>query len=479
MIFLLAALISILFVELLIRSGFLKTASQLFATSNQAGRVVTSSRISDHWKEKALLAYSGRLMLYTLKLALVLAVAAGVVWLAGWAAQYYLDIDLLDFLATWQGILLCTAVGVVYAFLFYRGRGKATPDAGESDYSTSAKLLHRVALASPAIREMSFDIEIAAGGKTTTAQTADRPHIFVAGLARAGTTILMRSLYACGRYRSLTYRDMPFVLMPNLWRRISGVGARQKAEQERAHGDGIAVNYDSPEALEEVFWKTFSGKDYLYATHLEPHSPDAETQQKFVTYVDAIIRASEQPQQLSYLSKNNNNILRLPTIAASFPSARIIVPFRDPLQQSLSLRRQHWRFVEDDKADEFTGKYMTWLAHHEFGANRRPFCFQEQAKSVFEQHDPDKLEHWLLLWTHVYQNLLQTAPANTVFLSYEKLCEDDKQTWHRLLEHLDLTWPQSTDQVFRLSQSSLDETPDTAILSQAREVHEQLLARCL
>ena len=32
--------------------------------------------------------------------------------------------------------------------------------------------------------------------------------------------------------------------------------------KERVHGDGIKVSIDSPEAFEEVFWKTFSDEEY-------------------------------------------------------------------------------------------------------------------------------------------------------------------------------------------------------------------------
>ena len=32
--------------------------------------------------------------------------------------------------------------------------------------------------------------------------------------------------------------------------------------KERAHGDGIKVSTESPEAFEEVFWKTFSDEEY-------------------------------------------------------------------------------------------------------------------------------------------------------------------------------------------------------------------------
>ena len=101
-------------------------------------------------------------------------------------------------------------------------------------------------------------------------------HVFIAGLARAGTTILMRSLYDTGLFRSLTYRDMPFVLMPITWSRFSSLLRAHKEEQVRAHGDRIKINFDSPEAFEEVFWMTFCKDDYIKADSLMPHDVDNE-----------------------------------------------------------------------------------------------------------------------------------------------------------------------------------------------------------
>ena len=51
------------------------------------------------------------------------------------------------------------------------------------------------------------------------------------------------------------YADMPFILAPNLWSKINL--NHQTELSERAHGDGILINSESPEAFEEVFWKTF------------------------------------------------------------------------------------------------------------------------------------------------------------------------------------------------------------------------------
>ena len=43
-----------------------------------------------------------------------------------------------------------------------------------------------------------------------------------------------------------------------------GFNKRYLDFKERAHGDGIKVSTESPEAFEEVFWKTFDDQNWKY-----------------------------------------------------------------------------------------------------------------------------------------------------------------------------------------------------------------------
>ena len=140
-------------------------------------------------------------------------------------------------------------------------------------YGPLDRALHRLALGLGAVAELSFDIDQRLASIDVEAVRRER-HVFVSGLARAGTTVLMRRFHASGVYRSLTYRDMPFVLAPNLWRRLNAGGGGDLKKSERAHGDRILVNAESPEAFDEVFWRVFAAAEYLFADHLAPHSPE-------------------------------------------------------------------------------------------------------------------------------------------------------------------------------------------------------------
>ena len=297
--------------------------------------------------------------------------------------------------------------------------------------------------------------------------SADK-HVFVCGLARAGTTVLMRRLYESQQFCSLTFRDMPFVLAPNLWRRMSKHSQKSKETQERAHGDGLMVNYDSPEALEEVFWKTQCGSDYIRNDCLVPMSADEEVIQDFRTYVSLVMRESTGKR---YLSKNNNNILRLGSLTEAFPNATILIPFRQPAQQAYSLLRQHQRFREVHSTDHFARKYMSWLVHHEFGADHRPFRFEEREPQA---GDPTKLEYWLNAWVITYTNILNHLPSQALLVCYETLCNESEIVWKSLVERIDVV-PDSEGLKFSGALHEINQSLPADLLERANILYNDML----
>lgn len=127
----------------------------------------------------------------------------------------------------------------------------------KADYNRIARWLHWMALELQLVRATSFELE-----KTLYLKKANRrPNIkdqpvFVMGLARSGTTVVLEILEKTGAFHSPTYRDMPFVLSPNLWKSLTQHSRLNGQMVTRAHGDGIVVGFDSPESFEEVFWRT-------------------------------------------------------------------------------------------------------------------------------------------------------------------------------------------------------------------------------
>lgn len=339
----------------------------------------------------------------------------------------------------------------------------------DTPYTFWQRQLHRLALGSRMVTEFSLDLELGRNRVDADVVAASR-HVFIAGLARAGTTIMLRRLYASGHFSGLTYRDMPFVLMPLFWKRLTGASAKSMKKTERAHGDGLMVDYDSPEAFEEVFWKTVCGPEYIRKDRLLPHQPDSETLDKFKRYIGLILKSRGGGAD-RYISKNNNNILRLDSLCKALPESLFVVPFRSPRQHALSLLRQHRRFLVP--GDGFTPKYMKWLGHHEFGASHRPFYLTP----LDNPYSADSLAYWLRLWNDVYEWLAAVAPESVVFISYEKLCTDMGQTWQHLLALAEADEAATEAEPLHLKPREIEESVPQNLLSDARRTHQRLLER--
>jgi hypothetical protein len=304
-------------------------------------------------------------------------------------------------------------------------------------YGFASRLLHRVALGSTRIRQASFELEKNSSAKGPCPKTA--PPVFISGLARSGSSILMQVLFSTGDFRSLTYSDMPFVLMPGIWRRISSPFYRDGTSSERTHGDGLEIDLHSPEAFEEVFWLTFLGQKYIKNDCLIPHAVGDITLSHFKQYVSSVQMSCDRPGELRYLSKNNNNILRLPALVDAFPDSVILITFRNPIQQAFSLLEQHRHFSKIQREDPFAKSYMGWLGHYEFGLLHRPFTFNQ---SVCE-YSPDNINYWLSQWLQVYRHVLNTAPVNTIYLCHENLCHHPEMELENLLTKLNISTPYS------------------------------------
>lgn len=290
-------------------------------------------------------------------------------------------------------------------------------------YTASERWLHRVAFAASAVQLTAADVEASMYGKSYRDANAERP-VFVTSLARAGTTMMLEILHQLPELASHTYRDMPFVLAPVLWSRWSSRHHATTELRERAHGDGVEIGYDSPEAFEEVFWKTFWPKHYL-ADRILPWSPDdakAEATEFFREHMKKVVtlRRPDTKSTARYLSKNNANIHRLPLLRRMFPDASILVVLRDPAEHAHSLMRQHQRFTEMQAEDPFVARYMEDIGHFEFGALHRPFDFPELA-SLTEGLTTDDPDYWLAYWVAAFTDVEQKL-GDAIVVDYEDVC---------------------------------------------------------
>jgi hypothetical protein len=316
-----------------------------------------------------------------------------------------------------------------------------------NNYSWLQQKLHQLALSSQFMREAAFDLESSA---IKINQTDDN-HVFVSGLARSGTTILLNALYESDEFASLAYKDMPFVLAPNLWSKLS-LNKKDINLVERAHGDGIKISTESPEAFEEVFWMTFD--------------EDAkDTKEMFKNYVQTIIYKYHKKR---YLSKNNQNIRRVELLSKVFPHSKILIAYRNPIQHSYSLLNQHKRFIEVSKKDKFISQYMKWVGHTEFGTNYIPI----HDKNLYFEDDLN-INHWLEQWYLTYRNFYENLKdqENTCFICYEKLC-NSSDYWLGLLQILNIK--ETYDFAFKESLKEVSLEIDNDLSNKALSLYSEL-----
>jgi hypothetical protein len=442
----LAALIAglVAFIAVLKVTGVEQQARAAIGIAHGAIAVLADPDLGDDDKER----HVQRATLKMLKSAAILlgigaaaCLAAAVFVLGGAALGLFTTTDALGLATSWS-FLLWSSLGAILLWLVMgRAGGKTAAPASEATaevpYSALDRALHNYAFASPGLQRRMAATEDRLWRRSIARAETGRP-VFVTSLPRAGTTILLELLARQPEFAAASYRHMPFTLSPLLWRRISGAMFKANAKSERAHGDGISVNMDSPEAFEEMTWMAFWPERYqgdrVGLWEAEDRNPD------FESFLDRHMRkiVAGEPGARRYLSKNNANIARLPLLGAAFPDAQIVIPIRDPASQAVSLLRQHARFTDLHARDRFARQYMEGIGHFEFGAALRPIAFPGAPGSAEGADHPD---YWLTYWIAAYEHVLAAAPRDAIFIDHAALSRQPVLELPRLAHALGLADP--------------------------------------
>ena len=354
----------------------------------------------------------------------------------------------------------------------------ASSDELAVSYGFFDRLVHRLAFRSPIIRSTAMDVENAMF-RSKFESIEPMPPVFITSLPRAGTTLLLEVLHRFPSVATHTYRDMPFVLSPVLWARLTGSFHKRGELRERAHGDGMAISYDSPEAFEEILWRELwpgkYGPDEIALWTAD--DVKGEATRLFLDHMRKIValRCPEYRCNARYVSKNNANIARLDLVGKMFPGATILVPFRDPIQQAASLLRQHRKFTDVHGRTAFAKEYMADVGHYEFGAVHKPIAFPGFDRSA----DTFSIDYWLAYWVAAFEYVLQRR-ERIVLVSYESLCAAGRSAIARICERTGI----ADEGELESAAESIKEAPPPrqdgyspapALLERATSVHARLL----
>ena len=216
------------------------------------------------------------------------------------------------------------------------------------------------------------------------------------------------------------------------------------------HKDGIKYNLDSPEAFDEVFFKTFDNH----------HSQS----QEILNFVGHILNRYN---KFRYLSKNNNNYKRIDLISSIFPNSSFLIPYRSPLQRAYSLLNQHKKFLEIQKNNKFILRYMNFLGHNEFGLNYKSW---NKPKNYY---DHLSINHWLEQWHLFYESILNKINKNNTYLiSYESL-HDNNILINLILKKFNFELKDKS-KVFKLSYKNYEDQYDLSLLNKREKLKKEL-----
>jgi len=303
-------------------------------------------------------------------------------------------------------------------------------------------LLVRIAQSAPGLLRRLGNAESRRLADQLQAIPIERP-VFLTGLARSGTTILLEELTKLGIFATHQYRDFPFLMTPCYWNRFLDRFAATQPSVERPHRDRIQITAASPEAFEEPLWQAFFPHVHDAQTcHLltdETVSPEFD-----LFFSDHLRKIMLLRDRRRYLSKGNYNLTRIPYLARLFSDARFVVPIRHPGAHVRSLVCQHELFTSYAEQDSRVPTYLRAAGHYEFGPQRAPIRLDsDEANRTLEcWKRGDEAAGYAIQWAQVYRHVatLRDDPRfseQILVVRYEDFCDDPRGTLSAILDHVD------------------------------------------
>lgn len=321
------------------------------------------------------------------------------------------------------------------------------------------------------------------------ATALDRP-VFVAGLPRSGSTILLQMLATAPGFTAQRYADLPLLWTPYAWNwLLQRLSLRSTAMVERSHRDRVLVNRDSPEALDEPLWQHFF--PFLHQEQRSELLAADVDHPVFESFLRAhLAKLLHVRAARRYVAKSNYGLQRLAYLGRIFPDARFVVPYRSPHAHLASLLKQEQLYAG---APDRVLRHIGAIGHHEFGRQRRILHLGDsellaQLRAEFAAGNP--AQAWLRLWIRAYELMLDTVAADPQLatrvhrVDYERLCAQPAASLGALFAHCAIDAAERpallAEWLPRLSapdyyQPDLPDSIDPSLWRQADAVHARLV----
>jgi hypothetical protein len=309
--------------------------------------------------------------------------------------------------------------------------------------SNSMDFFGRLIANYPAFWRKLGNLETSVLADELTSVNLENP-VYVTGLARSGSTILLETLAQIPGVVSHRYKDFPPIYTPYWWNWfMRQAGASSGKPQERAHKDGIMVTPDSPEAMEEVLWMGAFGHLHNPAVSNVLTEADANsTFDKF--YCEHLSKVLLARHGERYLSKGNYLVTRLRYILQVLPDARFVIPVRHPVSHIASLMKQHELFSRGQTNNPRAREHLKRVGHLEFGLDRRPIntgnsSVTESILQLWE--NGEEVRGWARYWNQIYGFVAEQIAGNpnlnqaAQIIRFEDLCAEPDKVISDMLQH--------------------------------------------
>ena len=269
--------------------------------------------------------------------------------------------------------------------------------------------------------------------------------IYITGLARSGTTVVLEMLSQHRDIASHRYLHMVIPYAPNWFQKLAEKVPIMTTPSERLHKDGLMVNKDSPEAVEEIFWQEYfeNALDESLSNVLNSKTNN----EKFEAFYRENIKKLLLNQNVTrYLAKNNYNVARMEYLLKLFPDARFVIMIRNPFDHIASLAKQDAIFKEMEANDPRLLEWTKLIGHREFGSAK--VCINlddyDLIKRIRELWDSKEtyVEGWAIYWASVYDHVYRKLKDNpkiaqaALVIRYEDLCDRPSEVIDQILNHI-------------------------------------------
>ncbi len=274
----------------------------------------------------------------------------------------------------------------------------------------------------------------------------DRP-IYITGLARAGTTIILEMLNKHPDLASHKYKNILMPYLPDWFSQMADRFNFYTKPFERLHRDGIIVTSESPEAVEEIFWQKFFNNlhNEKVSNIISRNDSNAKFEKFYLNHIKKLIINQKCSR---YLAKNNYLVSRLDYMLKIFPDSKFLLIIRNPIEHIASLIKQTKLFIKLEQKIPLLPDWLKIVGHNEFGRNQ--MCINlGNTELINEIHKLWRSKNtyvkgWAYYWTSIYDFIakqletIKKLKKATLIVKYDELCETPAIIIDKIFEHTEL-----------------------------------------